>query len=71
MHYMQFMTILNGCDNLTEVFSCNFFLKASLVPHDVVVHVAPVRKLQHQVQLGLCVYHLVQADNVGMLKTQK
>ena len=54
------MAVLDGGDDLAEVLPGCVLAEAALVPHDVVVHVAAVRELQHEVEPGLRVDHLVE-----------
>jgi hypothetical protein len=59
---VQPVAVLNSRDDLLEVFPCRVLLQAALVPHDVVVHVAAVGKLEDQVKAGLGVDDLVETD---------
>ena len=59
--HMEPVAVLDGGDDLAEVLPGCVLAEAALVPHDVVVHVAAVRELQHEVEAGLRVDHLVEA----------
>ena len=59
--HMEPVAVLDGGDDLAEVLPGCVLAEAALVAHDVVVHVASVRELQHEVEAGLGVDHLVEA----------
>ena len=59
--HVEPVAVLDGGDDLAEVLPGCVLAEAALVAHDVVVHVASVRELQHEVEAGLGVDHLIEA----------
>ncbi|KER27852.1 hypothetical protein T265_05205 [Opisthorchis viverrini] len=49
---VQFVTISNGCDDLTEITLGHFFVQSAPLFGDVVVQITPVTEFQNQVQLS-------------------
>ena len=47
--------------------SGRLLVQSVIVPHDVVVEITAVAKLQDEVELSLSIDNLVKADNVRML----